>query len=827
MAYLIELPFYTIYKKIRNSNSIDKKITLFKKWLEGYVKFNLAFHVAWILNQKSNDVPLNVRVLLVQFFQKPPSLGFCLSISKVINGIMKLEVQNDPIYESIVYFFDNKLTILNRLIELRNSDAHTSELLDEKKMLEIEGIISELIFNPIFKELTLVSSSYNEAFNSKCRFSKEIKDLDIDLLFLIKSPLGGLEKIILSQKDLCLFPIIMVKSGIELKLCNDINFKTNTENFTVNSLPNESLGELFFWNKRSGENGLYSCYLNEVVQEIKLNNITEISGFPYEDWKKNANPLYIKYLQCRKNITDDFFHDKSIDVKTWHEEFLLATRLETELNLLLSEKISCTEYIKGISGKIEFIQNNEEKVFYYKQMIDSYKKYQINIYDDKLFILNNIFFAIVYLFKYYFKKRNLELINNYFYQSLELISEISNFERDPNWYLLKLYENSLMNKYRLMHIPPWNLIFVIPEIILSNFKYEASRAPLVYKQVLSRFDVARSIFDLARTNPPNFSDAYLSKVMILFDRSETNEKILGPKFQIVNNFLFTLFFFNLYCASLDKFVSKSSPELNFYTTFISKHFGFELMRSLVQRFAQAIYLSKLTSEQFTISEAKGFLYANNKINENVIEIKRNAWEQIEATTELSFANSKDVFICHMLNFICIQENVCKLFLWGKDDFKQYISLDDKMFFFDGSDKRINDDKILHNRVIGLFLVLQGNIDAAINLFKENLLIGEANMSKFIDSHNLSELYGLNKQYDLHYREQIFLLDLVELLSEEQRNYNYVLKECKLSELYLQKKLSFIKEFCEKGKRNFGDLWTGNSGKLMFLSKSIEKRYSNV
>ena len=58
-------------------------------------------------------------------------------------------------------------------------------------------------------------------------------------------------------------------------------------------------------------------------------------------------------------------------------------------------------------------------------------------------------------------------------------------------------------------------------------------------------------------------------------------------------------------------------------------------------------------------------------------------KEIETAVELSSDVDYDVIYCaHMFNQICIQENVCKLFLWGKEDFKQDISLDNKIFCFD-------------------------------------------------------------------------------------------------------------------------------------------------
>jgi hypothetical protein len=133
----ISYPFNNAFEVFCQSRSIDKKKTLFKSWLEGYVKFNMSIHISWLLKQKQQDVPVNVRVQLVQLFQKPPSIGFCFALSKSVNKVVFEESSKDSVWYAFARFFDSNLQKISRLIELRNAEAHAISSIDKDEFIEI------------------------------------------------------------------------------------------------------------------------------------------------------------------------------------------------------------------------------------------------------------------------------------------------------------------------------------------------------------------------------------------------------------------------------------------------------------------------------------------------------------------------------------------------------------------------------------------------------------------------------------------------------------------------------------------------------------------
>ncbi len=345
----MEYPFQLAFQEFRSARSIDTQKNHFKGLLEAIVKFNAAFHTAWILKEMKSDIPLGLRVQLVQMYQKPPSLGFCNMMSSMVNRLMLKAEKVNSLWLDYARFFEQNQGQLNNLIKIRNKDAHASIVLDKQHMAEIKSCFEVILSNPLFQRSSLIFAHSSVISDARIINTRGLENLN--QLFVIIKPdiVYNGEEWSFSGEELCLMPFVLgvKKSG------------SDADEF-----------DLVFWNQRNGKRGVFQSYINSEAELIEVDNITELSGFPYEDWKRAANPVYLNYLKSRNLVLEEMLDDQNIRIHQWYEEMLLARRLEKEIQLEVEERISDYDYGYGMSMKLKSVQDRESLVFYHTKLVE-------------------------------------------------------------------------------------------------------------------------------------------------------------------------------------------------------------------------------------------------------------------------------------------------------------------------------------------------------------------------------------------------------------------------------------------------------------------------
>ena len=411
----VELPFEDFFLQYRNSVSESEKIQIFKNWLESYIKFNLGIHVSWILKNQTDNIPVNLRVLLVQLFQKPPSIGSCFSVSKFINKELLSKADIKTVFAKYANWFDKNESLFSKLIELRNKDAHSASSMNEKDLMEIENILQILLSNPILSNGILIISTNYELIKSKLEIPNGIEKLNIPLVLFKEGIFLHSDKIRLNGNELVLFPFVCAvkldeESAINksvVKIFADLDRELIANNIDESSTSSEFYEidpfkqwyELVFWNKRVSNKGLYSCYLNKTIQDLEISNITDLSGFPYDDWKRSTNPLFLKYLESKNKVVDEMLYDESVEVNTWFDEYLVAKRLESDIDLEHYEKITLREYVSGLLHKLKNVKDTDILVSYYKRISSIENELENESEIERPYLVQEIINSRVFLFK--------------------------------------------------------------------------------------------------------------------------------------------------------------------------------------------------------------------------------------------------------------------------------------------------------------------------------------------------------------------------------------------------------------------------------------------
>lgn len=358
------------------------------------MKLNMAIHLSWILKSRKQDIPANLRVQIVQLFQKPPSIGFCHSICKSVNPIMVGDMKEENTQLSyFAKFFDRNESSLSRLIEIRNAEAHGTIKFEKDIHDEIRGHMQILIMQPLFTSACLIISGFEDMLKAGFDHPKGIEQSDYQFILLKEEVFIEDEYSVLNGTELCLFPF---------------------------AVSNEK-ADICLWNQRSGKKGTYTSYLSDTVNKIEVTGITEFAGFPYDDWKRSANPIYVNYLTCRNKVQEELIDDEKIGIEEWHNEILHAFRLEKDLNLDKNEWIGYKTYVSGILQKLSKIEDDDIKLNYHRKIFDLKDKLDDFNDSDRGYLIQEIFKSCTFLLWNAIDENKRDKFNYFYKEGLALI----------------------------------------------------------------------------------------------------------------------------------------------------------------------------------------------------------------------------------------------------------------------------------------------------------------------------------------------------------------------------------------------------------------------
>lgn len=435
-------PIKALHQEFLTSNEVEKRTAIFKLWLEAIVKFNLSVHVGWLLKNRSNNVPDNIKVQLINLFQKPPSIGVCLSLSRLINRVFPNRESTQSRLQEFRALFELYDSIFSELLEIRNAEAHSTRMITSFDLDKIQDYMNRISNNPFYTtEIIPISiDQYIEAKDNAMFDKLSPSTFDNRKLPVLAGSGNYIQGKRLGEDDIVLFPIAIFDS-------ND---------------------KLFLWNKRSGSGGKYSSYSFD-SESLAINNITDISGFPYDDWKRAANPIYLKYLELRARALDELPADNSIAIREIFDELNLARRLEVEAQINEYERITELQFLGTLYSRLKLVNVKSEKLYFWELIINRIDKIKVDGQDEtrrlweiQLLVLLDLIrdeidnksfskasdHSIYFLKKYISFSKSFNSVRNYSYYILE-------FERIGKFYL-----SSGRSKFqRTLEIATFYLIF--------------------------------------------------------------------------------------------------------------------------------------------------------------------------------------------------------------------------------------------------------------------------------------------------------------------------------------------------------------------------------
>ncbi len=397
----IEYPFQAAFQELRSSKSIDVQKNMYKGLLEAYVKFNAAFHAGWLLKELKSEIPMNLRVQLVQMYQKPPSLGFCNAMSAMVNRIILKSQDENSLWTDFAKNYDQTQEYLQKLIKIRNQDAHASIVLNKDHISEIKTCF-EIIFNsPFYKKTSLIVADANEISAARIINTKGLSNLNQHFIVIKPDSVYNNEEWSLNGSELCLMPFVLgIRSGDEMGL-----------NYS-----------LVFWNQRNGDKGVFQNYLSSESQTIEVDNITDLSGFPYEDWKKMANPIYLNYLKSKTAALEETMEDEKVGIQQWYEEVLVARKLEKELRIEKEEQISDYDFGSGLSAKLKNVKDRETLIFFHNRIIELRNSdFSVLSCEEYKSVVPIIYDSIVFLFHDAVNRKDRGQYNAFFKMATEFV----------------------------------------------------------------------------------------------------------------------------------------------------------------------------------------------------------------------------------------------------------------------------------------------------------------------------------------------------------------------------------------------------------------------
>jgi hypothetical protein len=736
---IAEYPFFKAVQSFRQAKSIDSKKNKFKSILEAYVKFTLAVHTSWLLDKKKANVPVNMRVQLVQMFQKPPSLGSINSLSFQINKIILREENENSILYDFATFFDQVQELLVSFIQIRNKDAHASIVIDNSLLKQIKEGLNLLLMNPIFKESSLIIADVSELKSAGIKLSKGFDNLNLNFLLLKEELVYKSEQWELSGKELCLMPFV---------ICN------------LESFDNEDDYEILFWNQRNGKKGLYQSYLNMEAPIFEIESITEFSGFPYEDWKKASNPIYLNYLKSRSLALEEYLEDDSIGIQMWYEEMLMARKLELDVQINDEERISDIDFILGLNKKMELLKENEIKKFFHLKIIEfRNSNYFTNqrVTKNTLFSAEVIFNSFVYLYKSAVDLNDKVGYNEYYIGALNWVTKLY-YLYDGSFliyeYLFKLNLNKLSNIWRLVVLLRSLII-----LILSFIFWFVIESALVNTLI--------SLVGIVCYIKFNWFDPY---------------KIFNQNKYYINAFNFHM------CSVLSRNKSFALSTLNKSITLESPFFEFNQVAVTQFDYKDAgvlkdfVNTNDLTDLQLIVIQSRIIKLESNtnfdeeyfnyydKSNPNINPYSLHYLENKERFIQKQFDSISEiqkVFLIKKLANLLFKENVYLINIWYQkinsnifDSIPKISDLD--KYYLEIIDNNFNDDYLLFSQ--GLIVLLSGDFSKAAFYWKK---IESELPLKIISNYNLAVVDGYHGNVNLYFSKLYDLqLQLIESCPED-------------------------------------------------------------
>ena len=348
-------PIKELHQEFHSSSDINSRTSVFKLWLEAIVKFNLSVHVGWLMKNRRDNVPDNIKVQLVNLFQKPPSIGVCLSLSRLINRIIPA---SESIHGRMTEFralFEASDSLFSELLEIRNAEAHSTRPITSFDLDRIQDYMNRISYNPFYalEVIPIQVNEYVEAREVSMFANLNPTTFDNRKLPVLAGSGNYKPGNLMGEDDIVLFPVAVF----------------------------DEKDALYLWNQRSGSNGKYSTY-SKKSDSVVVNNITDISGFPYDDWKRSANPIYVKYLEVRSKALDDLPANKDISIREVFNELNLAKRLEDDAQIREYERISEFQFLSIIYSRIEEIADASEKVYFLSFIVERIEEYKTDVIDD-------------------------------------------------------------------------------------------------------------------------------------------------------------------------------------------------------------------------------------------------------------------------------------------------------------------------------------------------------------------------------------------------------------------------------------------------------------
>jgi len=440
---IIKNPIIDIEFELDQIVGFQNKVNHFKKWLEKFIKYNLAIQFSW-LQKNEIEIPPNLRVLIVQFFQKPASLGLCVNISRNILEIINTSEREESKFLTYSGVLSRKIYFLEELVQFRNIDAHGLRELSQNDWDKIFKNISKLIENPFYYSTQICCSSNvsNENLNS-------------NLSIILKENINQ----------------------VFIEIADNLDFRySRFNNYSLFPLITcDSSGSLFFWNKKKGNNGIYSMY-SDSTTICEIEEITKFIGFPYEDWRNSNNPDFINYLKYRLNAMELLFHNPTITIDIWYTELLVARRLENELNLNKIERISYVWEVDAILDKLKNV-DNLEITKKYKSIIFEFHNNLDNLdVNQQEKILRSIIESGLFLIEYYFSLKNYNAANLITCKLLRVLPRFtySGFSTyDIVWKLWLLYskKSTIWNFFQINKIPSISTLIIVFILLLFKLSY--------------------------------------------------------------------------------------------------------------------------------------------------------------------------------------------------------------------------------------------------------------------------------------------------------------------------------------------------------------------
>lgn len=742
----IEYPFILSFQKFKQARSLDVKKDLYKSLLESLVKFNIAFHISWILKYEKDNIPLNIRVQMTQLFQKPPSLGFCNTLSTQINQIILKHQQTNTLWIDFAIFFSEHQDEILKLIRIRNQDAHASIKIGKTEIEEIKDLLSTMCANPIFRITSLIIADAS-AITTNVISTKGLERVGHRLVIIKPKVVYNEIDWVFEGNELCLFPILIAPK----------QSKNNLDDI-----------DLFFWNQRNGMKGVYQPYLNLDGESLEVLNITELSGFPYEDWKKTANPVYLNYLKCRALVLEEMLDDVMIDVHQWYDELLLARRLELEVKLNHDEIISDFDFGYALSKKMNTIKEEDTLRFFHTKLIElGHKELSSLTIKQKIELYIIIYNSIIFLFKNAVYKNDKDKYNNYFKEAIYFIPRCYYLGLNISELLEKIIDVKSVIKIRTSIMIILYLLNITSSILIGYFGgYLYGILSLIslffFQAYAIRTAAIQRIKLFSGKNINIFNIKYFVSIIRQMMYHNSHLSILTAQ---IHKHFYSKEFIEVIGVHLD--YSKEKNFSNYFPIKISDFQAIVIRLEFLNRKLQVIEKLDLETElyNYTNSILDEYAYFNSKREMFLLG-------QIECNSE-----EQRQFALTSLNTVFYIENCFRLHIWAKDYESQKLKyMDDVNYNFFNRVLFLKDrylwDNDRYNFFFGAIAVYKNDLKLAINywmalkqsrsyilLARYNIAMCNGALGNVNDFYNILNYLSLELEADCP-EEVIFLIERV-------------------------------------------------------------------